>query len=142
MMLQFIKQLLAPLLRLRAVLDGDGIRQGGTDKLMKKTSEIDLAVGNQEMAAVSNSVEPNHSIDSCTVPVDHPKQQEKVNLIIHEGLTDMWLLATGEEIDSDSGPRSKHNGRPLAIVCDGQMRLMESRPVTIDALRTVGIEMS
>ncbi len=111
-------------------------------KLMKKTREIDLAVGNQEMAAVNNPVEPNHLIDNRTVPVDHPEQQEKVNLIIHEGLTDMWLLTTGEELDADSGLRIKHNGRPLAIVCDGQMRLTESRPVTIDALRTVGIEMS
>jgi hypothetical protein len=54
----------------------------------------------------------------------------------------MWLLTTGEQINADSTPHKKHNGRPLAIVCDGQMKLTESKPSTLNALRAVGIEMS
>jgi hypothetical protein len=137
------KQLLAPLLRLRAVFDGFGFRKRGTKiEMIKKTREVNLAAGTEELVAVNNSLEANLSVDNRSVSVEQPLQQEKVNSIIHEWLTDMWLLTTGEEMNFDLTHSKKHNGRVLAIVCDGQMRLMESRPVTLDALRAVGIEMS
>ncbi|HKX27830.1 MAG TPA: hypothetical protein VJ302_09075 [Blastocatellia bacterium] len=107
----------------------------------KKTSEVQLTAGTENVVAVNNSVETGHSVDNRTVPVEHPQQQEKVNSIIHEWLTDMWLLTTGEELADFSHSKS-HNGRPLAVLCDGQMRLMESKPLTLEALRAVGIEMS
>jgi hypothetical protein len=112
--------------------------------MIKKSGEHQLTVGVEEMAAVKNTAELNHSIESekCAVPLDKPRQQQKVNSIIHEWLTDMWLLTTGEEMEVELSFRTKPNGRPLAIVCDGQMKLTESRPATLDALRAVGIEMS
>jgi hypothetical protein len=110
--------------------------------MIKKTREVKLAAGTEDVVAVNNSVETNLAIDNRTVPVDHPQLQEKVNSIIHEWLTDMWLLTTGEDMDFDLTYHKKHNGRPLAIVCDGQMRLTESKPTTLDALHAVGIEMS
>lgn len=110
--------------------------------MIKKTREVNLAAGTEELVAVNNSLEANLSVDNRSVSVEQPLQQEKVNSIIHEWLTDMWLLTTGEEMNFDLTHSKKHNGRVLAIVCDGQMRLMESRPVTLDALRAVGIEMS
>jgi hypothetical protein len=91
---------------------------------------------------VNNTPGHEPSVDKRAVAIDRPNQQEKVNLIIHEWFTDIWLLATGEQIDVDAIPGRKVNGRPLAIFCDGQMRLMESRPCTLDALRAIGIEMS
>ncbi|MCI0664730.1 MAG: hypothetical protein L0220_27015 [Acidobacteria bacterium] len=110
--------------------------------MIKKTGEIVLAAGTEEVIAVNNAVENELAVEKRAVSVEIPNIQEKVNLIIHEWLTDMWLLTTGERIDADSSLNKKHNGRPLAIVCDGQMKLTESKLSTLDALRAVGIEMS
>jgi len=110
--------------------------------MIKKTGDIALAAGTEEVIAVNSAKENEPAVENRAVSIAHPNIQEKVNLIIHEWLTDMWLLTTGEQIDTDSTPNKKHNGRPLAVVCDGQMRLTESKLSTLDALRTVGIEMS
>ena len=110
--------------------------------MIKKTGDLKTVVGAEEIIAVNNSIETAPQVENRSIPVERPELQEKVNLIIHEWLTDMWLLTTGEEMNLDALFSKKHNGRPLAIVCDGQMKLMESRPCTLDALRTVGIEMS
>jgi hypothetical protein len=109
--------------------------------MIKKTGET-LAAGAEEVIAVNNAKENELAVETRGMSVEHPNIQEKVNLVIHEWLTDMWLLTTGEQIDADSTPTKKHNGRPLAIVCDGQMKLTGSKPSTLDALRAVGIEMS
>ena len=100
------------------------------------------AINTEEVIAVNNSVGTEAAMDARAIAPNAPQQQEKVNLIIHEWLTDMWLLTTGEEMKAESFAARKHNGRALAIVCDGQMKLMESKPCTLDALRIVGIEMS
>ncbi len=112
--------------------------------MTKKTGDLALAAGTEEVIAVNNAKEKDNAqaVETRGVSVEHLNLQEKVNLVIHEWLTDMWLLTTGEQIDADSTPNKKHNGRPLAIVCDGQMKLTESKPSTLDALRAVGIEMS
>jgi len=110
--------------------------------MIKKTGDMTLTAGTEDVIAVNNAKESELAVESRAVSVEHPNIQEKVNLIIHEWLTDMWLLTTGEQIDADSSLNKKHNGRPLAIVCDGQMKLTESKPSTLDALRAVGIEMS
>jgi hypothetical protein len=110
-------------------------------KMIKKTGEVQTVAGTDNVVAVNNSIEPGHAIDNRKVPVEHPQLQEKINSIIHEWLTDMWLLTTGEE-SGILNPAKTHNGRPLAVVCDGQMRLTESKPATLEALRAVGIEMS
>ena len=110
--------------------------------MIKKATEKTQAAGTEEVMAVPNAVENEPAIEKRAMSVEHPNIQEKVNLIIHEWLTDMWLLTTGEQIDADSSLNKKHNGHPLAIVCDGQMKLMESKHSTLDALRAVGIEMS
>jgi hypothetical protein len=110
--------------------------------MIKKTGEVTLATQTKELVAVNQSVEADIQMDEETVSLNRPQLQQKVNTIIHEWLTDMWLLTTGEEIEIDFTGSKKHNGRPLAIVCDGQMKLMESKITTLDALRSVGIEMS
>jgi hypothetical protein len=110
--------------------------------MIKKTGELKAAIGADEVIAVNNSIESGAAVEAPAMAVVVPQQQEKVNLIIHEWLTDMWLLTTGEEMKMEGLGGKKHNGRPLAIVCDGQMKLMESKPSTLDALRIVGIEMS
>jgi hypothetical protein len=110
--------------------------------MIKKTGDLALTAGTDEVIAVNNAKSNDLAIEDKAVSVEHPNLQEKVNLVIHEWLTDMWLLTTGEQIDADSTPHKKHNGRPLAIVCDGQMKLTESKPSALNALRAVGIEMS
>ena len=114
--------------------------------MVKKTNELNLPSNTEELIAVNNAIDSNPVIENSVVEnssisVKQLHQEAKVNSIIHEWLTDMWLLTTGEEMDEDSTLNKKQSGRPLAIVCDGQMRLMESRPFAIDALRAVGIEM-
>ena len=110
--------------------------------MIKKTTEKAPAAGTEEVMAVPSAVENEPAIEKRAMSVEHPNIQEKVNLIIHEWLTDMWLLTTGEQLNPDLTLHKKHNGRPLAIVCDGQMKLTESKPSTLSALRAVGIEMS
>ena len=109
--------------------------------MIKKTGEVTSA-SNKEIVAVNQSVEVNLQMENDSVPLNRPQLQQKVNTIIHEWLTDIWLLTTGEEMETDINGSTKHNGRPLAVVCDGQMKLMESKLTTLDALRSVGIEMS
>jgi hypothetical protein len=109
--------------------------------MIKKTGEVTSA-SNTELVAVNQSVEVNLQMENDSVPLNRPQLQQKVNTIIHEWLTDIWLLTTGEEMETDINGSTKHNGRPLAVVCDGQMKLMESKVTTLDALRSVGIEMS
>jgi len=110
--------------------------------MIKKTTDMAPVAGTEEVMAVPSALENEPAIEKRPVSVKHPNMQEKVNLRIHEWLTDMWLLTTGETLDADSSSHKKHNGRPLAIVCDGQMKLTESKNSTLDALRAVGIEMS
>ncbi len=114
--------------------------------MVKKANELNLQSNTEELIAANNAIESNpvlenSVIENSPVSVKRLHQEARVNSIIHEWLTDMWLLTTGEEMDEDSTLNKKQSGRPLAIVCDGQMRLMESRPFAIDALRAVGIEM-
>jgi NAD(P)H-dependent flavin oxidoreductase YrpB (nitropropane dioxygenase family) len=109
--------------------------------MIKKTGEVTSA-SSTELVAVNQSVEVNLQMENDSVPLNRPQMQQKVNTIIHEWLTDIWLLTTGEEMETDINGSIKHNGRPLAVVCDGQMKLMESKVTTLDALRSVGIEMS
>jgi hypothetical protein len=110
--------------------------------MIKKTGDLAMAAGTEEVIAVNNAKSDDLAIEDKAMSVEQPELQEKVNLVIHEWLTDMWLLTTGEHVSSDSTLQKKHNGRPLAIVCDGQMKLTESKPSTLNALRAVGIEMS
>lgn len=66
-----------------------------------------------------------------------------VNLLIHGWLTDVWLLTTGEDLPSETvAAKGFSHGRPLALASDGQIRLLGSRSITLDAMRDVGIEMS
>jgi hypothetical protein len=110
--------------------------------MVKKTSETNLTMATDEIIPVNNSTDANPPIETPKVSIGHVQQQARVNSIIHEWLTDMWLLTTGEEFGEGPFSMKKQSGRPLAIVCDGQMRLTESRPFALDALRAVGIEMS
>ncbi|MBP6821232.1 MAG: hypothetical protein KA368_06790 [Acidobacteria bacterium] len=112
----------------------------------KKTSELNMPTGTEELMAVnnpieSNSVVENPVVENSSISIARMHQQAKVNSVIHEWLTDMWLLTTGEELGEDIMLHRKQSGRPLAIACDGQIRLTESRPFAIDSLRAVGIEM-
>jgi hypothetical protein len=108
---------------------------------MKKTGENMLTTNNvEELVAVSAALETALPVELSVPPP--PPPQEKVNSMIHEHLTDMWLLVTGEDVKANPLASKKYDGRPFAYVCDGQMRLLAERAYTLDALRAVGIEMS
>ena len=101
-----------------------------------------LTTNSDEMLAVNQAIEPNLLPDTPVLPLVQPQLQARVNSLIHENLTDMWLLITGEEVKEDPLASKQFDGKPFAMVCGGQMRLLESRPFALDALRAVGIEMS
>ena len=111
---------------------------------MKKTGENMLTTNNnvEEMVAVSTALETPLPVEPPPPQPPQPLMQEKVNSLIHEHLTDMWLLVTGEDVKATPLASKEYNGRPFAYLCDGQMRLLTARGYTLDALRAVGIEMS
>jgi hypothetical protein len=69
-------------------------------------------------------------------------QRDRINNIIHEGLTDLWLLLTGEELTGEAVPVFELDGHPFAMICAGEVRLMGSRRTALKTLRSCGIEMS
>jgi len=66
---------------------------------------------------------------------------EKVNSLIHENLTDMWLLLTGEALQQSSRAFAGWDGRPLAMNFGGQVRMLEGKVEALETLRVLGIEM-
>jgi hypothetical protein len=76
------------------------------------------------------------------VAPDTTYQQDRINNIIHEGLTDLWLLLTGEELTGETVSVLDLDGHPLAMICGGEVRLMGSRRTALKTLRSCGIEMS
>jgi hypothetical protein len=101
-----------------------------------------LTTNSDEMLAVNKTIESNLVPDTPVLSLLQPQLQARINSLIHENLTDMWLLITGEDLNEDPLASKRFDGKPFAMVCDGQMRLLESRPFALDALRAVGIEMS
>lgn len=101
-----------------------------------------LTTNFDEVHAVNSAIEASLLPDSPVLPLLQPQLQARVNSLIHEHLTDMWLLITGEEVKENVLAAKRFDGKPFAMVCEGQMRLLESRPFALDALRAVGIEMS
>lgn len=67
---------------------------------------------------------------------------DRVNLLIHENLTDMWLLLTGEALKESSRSFAGWDGRPLAMAFGGQVRMLEGKVEALEKLRVLGIEMS
>jgi hypothetical protein len=61
--------------------------------------------------------------------------------MIHREFTDLWLLASGEEMDEKLPRVKKWSGRALAMAYHGQLLLLESKFSALAGLRWVGIEM-
>ena len=66
---------------------------------------------------------------------------EKVNSLIHDNLTDMWLLLSGEQLEARSIAYSTRTGHPLAMNFGGQVHILEGRLEALEKLRVLGIEM-
>lgn len=97
----------------------------------------------EKLAAVGPLVEPDEAREPRKMRIEPSRAARNVNLIIHEWLTDIWMLTTGEAVEDDGLTSSNtHHGRPVALVSDGQMRLLGNRVDALEALREVGIEMS
>lgn len=108
--------------------------------MIKKADEI---VENQVMVSVGDVAELEERGEMVALPSDRGIASKNVNLLIHGWLTDVWLLTTGEDIsDEFAGKKGFSHGRPVALASDGQIRLLGSRSMTLDAMRDVGIEMS
>lgn len=75
------------------------------------------------------------------MPFEFPKLREKVDSIIDQWFTDMWLLLSGEELNASSLELPK-DGHAFAMICGGQLHLLESRFSAMNRLRSVGLDMS
>ena len=73
--------------------------------------------------------------------IERPALRDQVNSIIHDGLTDMWLLLTGEEIDVFDSDLAWRDGRPMAVCWSGQVEMLTSKLSALETLRVLGIEM-
>lgn len=69
-----------------------------------------------------------------------PVLRDRVESVIQQGLSDMWLLLDGEEIIEDElANLSWRDGRAFAMVSPDQVHLLGSRFCALSALRSVGI---
>ncbi len=108
--------------------------------MIKKSNEL---TETENIVSLGGLADQDLLRDGGLRPVEPVVARRNVNLMIHGWLTDIWLLTTGEECATElqvSGPSS--HGRPLALLSDGQMRLLGHRTATLEAMRDVGIEMS
>lgn len=75
------------------------------------------------------------------VAFELPALEEQVSSIIHEGLNDMWLLLTGEEIHGGYQVGARRDGRAIGLLWSGQVHMLTSKPAALETLRVMGIEM-
>lgn len=64
----------------------------------------------------------------------------KVESVIQQGLSDMWLLIDGEDIiEDDLADMNLRDGRAFAMVSPNQVQLLGSKFSALNALRSVGL---
>jgi hypothetical protein len=95
---------------------------------------------NKEEARKKDKALSHHLSANDQTLLPRLEMKEKVDSLIEQGFTDLWLLITGEELDGNS-PRLKKSGSPLALVYGGQLRLLGSKVAALDTLRSVGVEL-
>lgn len=86
--------------------------------------------------ALTNGFASNQAVE-----FELPELKERVNSIIHEGLNDMWLLLTGEEIKAVYRLPERRDGRAIGLLWDGQVHMLTAKPTALETLRVLGIEM-
>ncbi|HWQ35632.1 MAG TPA: hypothetical protein VNQ79_22490 [Blastocatellia bacterium] len=96
---------------------------------------------NEEMIAAVETVSSNLSTDSGQLLPPLPELREEVDSLIEQGFTDLWLLLAGEGLGAVPYKRN-HDGQPFAMVFGGQIHLLESKFFALDALRSVGLDLS
>lgn len=101
-----------------------------------------VTTGREEALIANRGVTNIPSSDDGMLLTEQPRLQEKVDLIIHESLSDLWLMLTGEELEETGADWMTRDGRAFAMVCPGAIHILGSRLAALRALRSVGIEMS
>ena len=72
--------------------------------------------------------------------VEPLKLRAKVESVIQQGLSDMWLLIDGEDIIEDElADMNLRDGRAFAMVSANQVYLLGSKFSALTALRSVGL---
>ncbi len=95
----------------------------------------------EEMKATVETVSSNLLTDNAHLLPQVPELREEIDSIIEQGFTDLWMLLAGEGL-SARPYRRNHDGQPFAMVFDGQIHLLESKPFALDALRSVGLDLA
>lgn len=99
-----------------------------------------VTTGNEE-TLTTTEVLANGFTTEPRVTFQVPELMERVNSIIHEGLNDMWLLLTGEEINDVYRLPERRDGRAIGLLWDGQVHMLASKSSALETLRVLGIEM-
>jgi hypothetical protein len=128
-------------LRIALIVAGKEKRQP-RERNERRTEGANVTTSGEEIVLTNQGVSTVLPQEEVVLVVEQPHLQEKVNHIIHEWLTDLWLLLTGEELDEGFTSGSERDGRAFAMVCNGELHLLGSRVSALNALRSVGIEMS
>ena len=97
--------------------------------------------GKEEVEAMSEGSGSRLPLDGQSPRLKRPALQDKVDSIIEHWLTDMWLLITGEELGEIPLCALERDGHACAMVCGGQLRLLDSKLSVLKALGSVGIKM-
>lgn len=64
----------------------------------------------------------------------------EIDSMIEQGMTDLWLLLTGEGLGA-SPYRRNRDGNAFAMLFDGQIHLLGPKLSVLDALRSVGLDL-
>lgn len=99
-----------------------------------------ITTRNEKKIVTSQTLTSGQTTNHAKV-FESPVLKDQINLIIHAGLTDMWLLLTGENIDGESLSAYRRSGLPIAIFWEQQVHMLESKPAALETLRVLGIEM-
>ncbi len=105
------------------------------------TARNEESLQSKQTAQVDQSSEILTSGFVGTVSLELPELKEQINSMIHEGLNDMWLLLTGEEIKGTHRSGERRDGRPIGLLWNGQVHMLASKPTALETLRVLGIEM-
>lgn len=110
----------------------DSAPRGEEEKMLTRGIE-EQAARTEGLTNTINRVEP--------ALIERPALRDQVNSIIHDGLTDMWLLLTGEELEALQPGAGWHDGRPIGMLWTRQVHMLTSKPAALETLRVLGIEM-
>jgi hypothetical protein len=118
-----------------------GVRKENIAAVVTKEGVMVRIERTEEITTSVETVTTGLTTNSGQVVLQITELREEVDSLIEQGMTDLWLLLAGEGLASRPYRRN-HDGQPFAVALDGQLHLLGSKPSVLDALRSVGLDLS